>query len=104
VGANTATAIVLEATDAAGAQLAFSVVVLPERGRLTGRSPNPIYLPDKGFTGTDAFSFTASDGVLTSEEAVVSLISAKQAVAKKAVAKRVVAKKVVVRRVTTKKK
>jgi Bacterial Ig domain len=90
VKANTPTGIVLKGTDPEGAQLVYSVVDFPGSGRLTGRAPNLSYLPDKGFVGTDAFTFTVSDSVSTSEEAVVSItvISAKKVVAKKAVVRK----------------
>ena len=79
---NTATAVALKGTDPEGAALVYSVVDFPENGRLTGRAPNLAYKPDSGFVGTDAFTFTVSDGVTTSEVAAesVTVISAKAVV------------------------
>ena len=90
VKASTATAIALKGTDPEGAALVYSIVDFPENGRLTGRAPNLTYLPEKGFVGTDAFSFTVSDRVSTSEEAVVSItvISAKKVVVRKTTKKK----------------
>ena len=90
VRANTATAIGLKGTDPEGATLVYSVVDFPENGRLTGRAPNLTYVPEKGFVGADAFTFTVSDRVSTSEEAVISItvISAKKAVVRRAVKKK----------------
>ncbi len=70
---NTATAVVLKGTGPDGKPLQYSVVDFPENGRLAGRAPNLSYVPDSGFVGTDAFTFTVSDGVSTSETAVVSV-------------------------------
>lgn len=70
---NTPTAVTLNGTDPEGARLSYSVVDFPANGRLTGRAPNLTYVPDSGFIGTDAFAFTVSDGVATSEDAVVSV-------------------------------
>jgi Bacterial Ig domain len=90
VKANTPTAIGLKGTDPEGAKLVYSVVDFPENGRLTGRAPNLSYTPDKGFVGTDAFTFTVNDGVSTSEEAVVAITvtSPKKTVARKTTKKK----------------
>ena len=87
---NTATAVVLKGTDPERAPLVYSVADFPEHGRLTGRAPNLTYKPDSGFVGTDAFTFTVSDGVSTSEPAAVSIT--------------VISTKAVVRKVNKKKK
>ena len=57
--------------DVDGDPLTFEVVGAPEHGRLTGTPPLVTYTPGAHFTGEDAFSFTVSDGGLTSEPAVV---------------------------------
>jgi len=46
----------------------------PEHGTLTGTAPNLVYTPDPDFTGTDSFSFTASDGENQSDTATVTII------------------------------
>ena len=60
---NTATAVALEGTDPEGAALVHAVVDFPQNGRLAGRASNVTYVPDNGFVGTDAFTFTVGDGV-----------------------------------------
>ncbi len=95
VKVNTSTALALKGTDPEGATLVYSVVDFPEHGRLTGRAPNLSYVPDKGFVGADAFTFTVSDRASTSEEAVVSItvIPAKKAVVRKATVRKTTKKK-----------
>lgn len=87
---NTATAVALKGSDPEGAPLVYSVVDFPENGRLTGRAPNLSYKPDSGFVGTDAFTFTVSDGTTTSEAAAVTVT--------------VISTKAIVRRAATTKK
>lgn len=70
---NTATEATLKGTDPEGSPLTYSIVDFPENGRLTGRAPNLSYVPNSGFVGTDAFTFTVSDGISTSEPAAVSV-------------------------------
>ena len=53
--------------------VSFDVATAPVHGTLTGDSPNLTYTPDANFNGADSFSFTASDGVATSDPATVSI-------------------------------
>ncbi len=45
----------------------------PAHGELTGTAPNLTYTPDADWHGTDSFTFTVSDGTLTSESATVTI-------------------------------
>jgi len=65
--------VLLRATDADGDSLSFTVQTDPSHGTLTGTPPNLIYTPDPEFDGTDQFTYTASDGTLTSAVATVDL-------------------------------
>ncbi len=70
---NSATSMTLKGTDPEGSPLVYALVDVPDNGLLTGSAPNLTYTPSRGFTGTDAFTFTVSDGVSTSEPAAVSV-------------------------------
>lgn len=65
--------ITLEGSDADGDSLTFNFVALPANGGLTGEAPNLVYVPDDGFTGSDSFTFTVSDGQETSEPVTVTI-------------------------------
>ena len=63
-------------TDADGDPLTASLVVAsgPTDGTLTLNADGSFdYTPDPGFNGTDSFRYTASDGLLASNEATVSI-------------------------------
>jgi Bacterial Ig domain len=66
-------AITLTATDSDGDTLTYSVVNLPSHGTLTGTAPNVTYTPAFNFSGSDSFTFEASDGKLNSNVATVSI-------------------------------
>ena len=66
-------AIFLNATDVNGDTLTYTIVTGPSSGSLTGAAPNLAYSPDATFSGTDSFTFTASDGKLTSNTATVNI-------------------------------
>ena len=53
--------------------LTFSVAGGPSSGTLTGTPPNLTYTPNANFNGADSFTFTVSDGSLTSAPATVSI-------------------------------
>ena len=64
----------LTGTDAdEGQSLTFAVTDSPDHGTLTGDAPDLNYEPEAGFTGTDEFRFTASDGSATSADATVTI-------------------------------
>jgi RHS repeat-associated protein len=65
--------IVLQGTSLLGNPLIFTVVTNPAFGNLTGTAPNLTYTPSSNFFGADAFSFVASDGLLTSVPAPVTI-------------------------------
>jgi YVTN family beta-propeller protein len=71
---NVALNITLTASDPESASLSYLVTAQPGNGSLSGTAPNLVYTPMGGFTGTDSFAFTASDGVQDSEPAVVSIV------------------------------
>ncbi len=51
----------------------YTVTLEPEHGELTGVAPDLIYTPDPDYHGPDSFKFKVSDGILESEEALVSI-------------------------------
>ncbi|MEY3896501.1 MAG: hypothetical protein RLZZ214_2021, partial [Verrucomicrobiota bacterium] len=65
-------AIALTGTDADDQTLTFTVES-PAHGNFTGTAPNLTYTPAANYSGLDSFTFTVSDGVLTSEPATVSI-------------------------------
>ncbi len=70
---DTAVAITLTGSDPDGDALTYAVVTLPAHGSLSGTAPNLTYTPDPNYSGADGFTFTASDGLLTSAAATVSI-------------------------------
>lgn len=52
----------------------FIVTNQPTNGTLSGTAPNLTYIPNQGFTGTDNFTFLATNGTRNSEEATISII------------------------------
>ena len=67
-------AISLSGSDVDGDSLAYTLVSGPNNGVLTGTAPNYTYSPNSNFYGPDTFSFTVNDGLLDSEEAVVTIL------------------------------
>jgi PKD repeat protein len=65
--------IELAATDADGDALRYTIANRPAHGSVTLQDQRATYTPNANFNGVDAFSFVASDGGLTSNEAEVSL-------------------------------
>jgi hypothetical protein len=65
--------LMLEASDADGDRLTFSISASPVHGILLGDAPELSYIPDEGYAGTDSFTFTASDGRKKSPPATVSI-------------------------------
>ena len=56
----------LTATDPENDFVFYTVVTPPAHGTLSGTPPSLSYTPSNNFFGTDSFTFSASDGVLTS--------------------------------------
>jgi hypothetical protein len=65
--------ILLTGTDPEGSALTFSILEAPPNGTLSGTMPNLVYTPQVGYSGIDSFRVVASDGVLTSAPAVISV-------------------------------
>jgi MYXO-CTERM domain-containing protein len=65
--------LTLGGTDAEGASLSFTIVDPPTDGTLSGSAPDLVYTPRANFNGPDSFTFTVSDGQLTSAPATVSI-------------------------------
>ena len=70
---DTAKAITLTGGDIDGDGLTFAIGTGPAHGALTGTPPNVTYTPVLNYNGPDSFTFTASDGALTSLPATVSI-------------------------------
>ena len=67
------TSITLTGTDAEGATLTYTVATNPTKGTLTGTAPNLTYTTTANLYGSDSFTFTVSDGSLTTSTATVSI-------------------------------
>ena len=71
VNYQTATAVTLSATGLG--TITYAVSIPPTNGTLSGTVPNLTYTPATGYSGSDSFSFTATNPGGTSVAAVVSL-------------------------------
>ncbi len=58
---DTAKHILLRANDASNDKLRYEIVSLPKHGAFSGKAPNIVYRPEKGYTGNDSFNFSADD-------------------------------------------
>ncbi|MCP3993913.1 MAG: tandem-95 repeat protein, partial [bacterium] len=65
--------ITLQASDAEGDALSYTVNNLPTSGVLSGAAPNLIYTPNSNFNGSDSFNFTVDDGNGGSDTATISI-------------------------------
>lgn len=65
--------VFLSGTDADGDALTFAVTTAPAHGTLSGTAPNLIYTPALNYHGADSFTYTATDGSLTSVPATFAL-------------------------------
>ena len=63
--------ITLQASDADGDTVTYTVVTPPQLGVLTGKAPNLTYIPKANANGRDQFTFVAKDRTLESEPATV---------------------------------
>jgi len=70
---NTPISITLSGTDSNGLALSYSIGKQPDNGRLTGILPDLNYMPGKDFVGSDNFSFSVNNGIISSASAVVSI-------------------------------
>jgi hypothetical protein len=65
--------LTLMATDGDGDALAYAITDAPRHGALTGTATAYTYTPTAGFSGTDTFGFTASDGLSTPAEGRITI-------------------------------
>ena len=70
---DTATDVTLSGADPDGDPLTYRVVSGPAHGSLSGTGSNRAYTPAADYAGTDAFTFTASDGQVESAPVTVSI-------------------------------
>lgn len=66
-------AITLAGADADSPTLSFAIATSPAHGTLTGTPPSVTYQPAANWNGSDSFTFTASDGDLTSTPATIAI-------------------------------
>ncbi len=70
---NKAKAITLIATDADNDPLTYQIVAQPLHGTLSGTPPSVTYTPSPNYSGSDSFTFKATDGKIDSTAAKVSM-------------------------------
>ena len=68
-----ATVVTLTGSDPDGNQVTFTIVSGPTHGTLTGTAPVLTYTPAANYSGTDSFTYTVTDGQLTSAPATVTI-------------------------------
>ncbi len=74
VTTDTATTITMMASDGDADVLTYAIVALPTHGTLgVVNGAQVVYTPNAGYTGADQFSFKASDALVSSNNAVVSI-------------------------------
>ena len=74
VAANGDVDITLAGTNAEGRAItSYAIATPPTNGRLYGIGADVVYLPAKGFSGNDSFTYTVSDGTINSAPATVSV-------------------------------
>jgi N-acetylneuraminic acid mutarotase len=65
--------VTLDATDADGDLLTYTVVQAPLHGTLSGTAPHLVYTPEPGYVGADSFTFRARDGAADSNVGALSI-------------------------------
>jgi hypothetical protein len=70
---DTPASITLVGSDVDGDPLQFAIADRPAHGTLSGDPPNVTFTPDADFNRDDAFTYTVSDGTITSAPATVTL-------------------------------
>ena len=63
--------LLLKGSDPEGDTLNFQLVSQPDSGTLSGTPPNLNYTPNPGYSGSDSFAFTVSDGSDISDAASI---------------------------------
>jgi subtilisin-like proprotein convertase family protein len=66
--------VVLSGTDPDGDELTYTILTQPAKGSLEGNPPGLVYTAEPHFTGTDAFTFTVSDGERISLPATMTVV------------------------------
>ncbi|MCU0750480.1 MAG: discoidin domain-containing protein [Akkermansiaceae bacterium] len=66
-------AINLKAVDADGDRLTYQILQRPTQGRLGGSAPSLNYRPNPRFSGTDRFTYRATDGFGFSKEVTITI-------------------------------
>ena len=66
--------VTVKATDANGATLTYAIATKPAHGTVDLQGDQATYTPAAGYLGSDSFTYTANDGVNTSEPATVSVM------------------------------
>jgi surface protein len=69
----TAKIIELTGNDPEDDDLLFTIEQPPSNGTLTGTAPNLLYTPNPNFKGSDTFTFSVTDGDLTSSVGIASI-------------------------------
>lgn len=67
------TAATLSASDVDGDPISYTIIANPTKGSLSGTAPNLTYTPNANATGSDSFTYRASDGVLNSATVTASI-------------------------------
>jgi hypothetical protein len=70
---DTAKDFALQASDADGDELTYTLVQAPAHGALSGTAPNLTYTPHTNYNGSDSFTYKVNDGALDSTTATVSI-------------------------------
>ena len=65
-------AVTLNGSDPEGSSLSYSYTT-PSNGSLSGTAPSLTYTPNADYSGSDSFTYTVNDGLLTSNTATVSI-------------------------------
>ena len=68
-----AVGVTLSASDIDGDSLSFAVATQPTHGTLSGTGASLTYTPNSGYAGPDSFTYTANDGTVDSNVAVVTI-------------------------------
>ena len=76
-------AIQLRGDDADGDPLTYELLDPPSHGRLSGKAPSLVYLPNADFPGKDSFAFRVSDGKDTGQKAEMYIVGPDLAASKK---------------------
>ena len=70
---NEAVSITLSGLDPENAVITYTISDNPTNGILSGIAPDLTYTPNQDVHGSDSFTFTVNDGVLTSDEGIITI-------------------------------